>query len=269
VHLDLPPTLSDHRRSLLTSAATRLDTEHGSGLLGLVLSGSAARGLETDLSDLDLLVILEPEIVHGPRAPQLRSAELELLPMTLDDLETPAAVFRTEAWAYRWSYAWAPVLADRTGGRISRAIERQTHLTPAETMSIMIDHDQLGSLINLSYRALKSARDDRTLEARLDASEAIPMFLEAVFALNGLVRPYNKFLPWALRHHPLPDWPADDLLAVIGQWSQGDATMIKYGLARVHEAAVRFDEAQQQTVLRDVFDHWSPKAYNAVLGLPI
>ncbi|MBO0812123.1 MAG: hypothetical protein J2P23_08760 [Microlunatus sp.] len=266
MELELPPSLSERRRSLLLDAASRLDTTFGSGLHGFVLSGSAGRGCDNDHSDLDLLIILDPEIVNGPDAPWSHTPELEQLPITLDHLEA-IADFTDGDWGYRWSYAWAPVLADRTGGRIARAIDRQTHLTTDETMGILVRHQGLDGWLNLAYRALKSARDGNTFEASLDASESIPMLLDVIFALNGLVRPYNKYLRWALDHHPLTDWPADELLALITGIRRGDRAALLDGVERVRRAAARFDEANHQETLIEVFKSWPSDRY-PVLELP-
>lgn len=261
MHLDLPSSLPSHRRSLLEAAAAQLEAEHGGELLGLVLSGSAGRGLDTEYSDMDVLVVLEPDIVNGPRAPRVHTAELELIPMTLDHLETIAAVDSPE-WGYRWSYAWAPVLADLTGGRVAAAIERQTHLTADETRSILAGW-RLDAWINLVYRTLKSVRDGNTLAASLDAAESIPLFLDIVFALDGQVRPYNKYLRWTLRNHPLPSWPADELLAVIDQMRAADPQTFRDTLRRLQEAATSFDESIIDSV-RAVFDGWAPTEYDVL-----
>lgn len=265
--LDLPSTLSERSRSLLTATADQLEREYGDQLLGLVLSGSAAHGLDTEHSDLDLDIILTPEHVDGPRLSWLETTELEPCPMTLQDLETVAS-YGSDQWGYRWSYAWAPVLADRTGGRVAKAIEKQTHLTTEETTALTVHRGRIGAWINLSYRALKSARDGRLLEASLDASEAVPPFLDVVFALNGLVRPYNKYLPWALKNHPLTDWTANELLALIDEMRHGSPQALKRGLARAYDTARQFDTAHGQTDLTDVFNEWSADEYRAVLGLP-
>ncbi len=242
-----------------------MSDDFGPGLLGLVLSGSAGRGLDTERSDLDLLVILMPEIVNGPSAPWLHTAELEQIPLTLDHLETTAA-FGDSEYAYRWSYAWAPVLADFTGGRVAKAIERQTHLTADEALHLVLQH-RLGGWLNLTYRALKSARDGETLPARLDAVEALPMFLDIVFGLEGLVRPYNKYLPWALASHPLAEWGADELLAVIEEMQRGSADALRLGVSRVHGSAMRFAASQGNSEIPEAFEDWYPDDYGEVLGL--
>ncbi|GAA3150986.1 hypothetical protein JOF29_008384 [Kribbella aluminosa] len=258
--LDLPESLSSGRRRLIAGATARMASEYDDDFLGLILSGSAGRGLDTDRSDLDLLVILTPQVADGPRAPRLHTAGLELIPLSLDHLET-VADFGHPQYGYRWSYAWAPTVLDRTGGRISAAVERQTGLAHAETMSILVAHDRLDGWINLVYRALKSDRDGNAFEAGLDGSESIPLFLDVVFALEGLVRPYNKYLRWALQQHPLTAWPSDKVLSLLPRLGAGEPTAMRYALERVRQISSEFGDADDREALRAVFDGWSPDEY--------
>ena len=46
-------------------------------------------------------------------------------------------------------------------------------------------------------------RRDRRNEGRLDASETIPPLLTTAFALEGRVRPFNKWLRYDLEREPL------------------------------------------------------------------
>lgn len=267
MQLALPASLSYERQGILTAVAERLRVDLGPNLLGLVLSGSAGRGLDTDRSDLDLLVIVTPEIVNAPTVPWLQTLELEQIPLTLDHLETIAR-FDDNQFAYRWSYAWAPALADFTGGRIAKAIDRQTRLSADEALQLMLQHDRLGGWLNLTYRALKSARSGQLFEARLDAVEAVPMFLDIVFGLEGLVRPYNKYLPWALTTHPLADWRAGELLSLLEQMLSVSPDALRLGITKVHEIAIRFADSQHNSAIRETFEEWYPDGYSEVLGLP-
>ena len=260
----IPPYLSPTRQASLRDVARRLESDQAGSLLGIVLTGSAAHGLDSDLSDLDVLVILNH--VDDDHAPWIHSADLDVIPLTLGHLETVAS-FATPEWGYRWTYAWAPVLLDRTGGRIGAALERQTRLTLQETNSILVDHAQLGSWINLLYRALKSARDGTDLEARLDGAESVFMLLDVIFAVHGLVRPYNKYLRWALRNHPVPGWPGDDLLDLLQRTMTGDPEAMRRAYARVHDDCLVFDRRHGQKLLGEVFEEWADESYGVLRGL--
>jgi hypothetical protein len=191
-----------------------------------------------------------------------------MIPITLAHLEAPAP-YGSPDWGYRWSYSWAPVLLDRTGGRVARAVERQTHLTPQEIDGVLVEHHQLDSWINYLYRALKSAKYGRSLEARLDGAESIAPFLDVLFALHGLARPYNSYLRWALRNHPLPGWPDDDLLAVMERMREGDAGTMRQVYARVCDACVAYDRAHGQDRLQAIIAGWDDASYDVLRKEPV
>jgi hypothetical protein len=172
-------------------------------------SGSVARALETERSDVDVYVVRADDTMANDEV--LRSAALDEVSVTLAELEQSAG-FGSDGWWFRWSFAWAQVLRDDTFGRVTAAVHRQATLTADEQGTVPAA--RLDGYLNFVYRALKADRDGRRLERKLDAAEALPWLLDVVFALSGRVRPYNKYLPWELREHPLavPEWSAQTLL---------------------------------------------------------
>ena len=221
-------------------------------VVGVVLSGSAARGRNTDRSDVDVHVVLAEGC--APREVQ-RSAELDLVAVPLPELEQPPP-FGSEGWAYRWSYAWAPVLRDTTGGRVTAAVRRQATLHPSERAAVLTA--RLDGYLNLTYRALKSDRDGRRLECRLDAAESVPWLLDVVFALSDRVRPYGSYLAWELRRHPLsvPEWSADVLLPQLEGLLDGAPDAVRDVAAVVERECRRADAAEAQPRWGGVFDAW-------------
>jgi hypothetical protein len=111
--LYLPAWLTTDEQATLVALAERNDAAHGGDLLGILLSGSAGRDYATERSDLDVVVVLTDEAaatrstVHSPEVDEAVDSWSELL-------EVPP--FGTEGWWFRWTYAHAPVLLDRTGG---------------------------------------------------------------------------------------------------------------------------------------------------------
>lgn len=251
--LRLPPGLSSERSSLLTNLARRNEADHGEKLLGLVLSGSAGRGMATDRSDLDVYVVLADTGGHG--AGTSRSPTLDETVVTISDLER-VPPFGTSGWWFRWSFAWAPMLFDRTGGRLASALRRQATVTDDEAESILIEHDRLDGWLNYAYRALKNDRDGRSLERRLDAAESMPWLLDVIFTLEGRVRPYHKYLPWELHRHPLSHWDAEELLALLTATLDGDPSAIRATFERVEAASVAFDSVRPSPVLMPVIEGW-------------
>lgn len=253
MNLHLPDHLTLDQCRLLTDLAERNEDDHGDGLLGLVLSGSAGRGLATERSDLDVYVVLSDDAVRD--RPTSRSTLVDELPLALTELEEVPA-FGSGGWGFRWSFAWAPTLLDHTDGRIPAALRRQATLTPAEVDAVLVDHDRLDGWLNQAYRALKSDRDGAPSECRLDAAESVPWLLDTVFALAGRVRPYNKYLAWELREHPLPDWPADVLLPLLDRTLDGDPAALRETFERVEAGCVAYDAAGGHRRLQDIVAEW-------------
>jgi len=251
--LQLPDHLTDAHRLLLNELADRNQDAHGEGLLALVLSGSAGRGLATHRSDLDVYVVLSEQAARERSA--TRSAAVDELPISLSDLEA-VPPFGSGGWWFRWSFAWTPVLLDRTDGRVPVALRRQATLTPQEIDAVLLDHSRLDGWLNYAYRALKSDRDGHSLECRLDAAESMPWLLDVIFALAGRVRPYHKYLPWELREHPLPDWPADVLLPLLQRTLAGDPAALRETFTRVAAGCAAHDTAAGHHLTQETIDDW-------------
>lgn len=251
--LDLPAWLDAAQRETLHALADRNDEAHGADFLGLVLSGSAGRGYPTEHSDLDVCVVLTDEAAEG-RSTTHSSEVDEAVDSWSEVLTLPP--FGTDGWWYRWSYAWAPVLLDRTGGELTRAVRRQAALDPEEADAVLLDHDRLDGWVNFAYRALKNDRDGRLLETRLDAAESVPWLLDVVFATAGRVRPYNKYLPWELREHPVDGWPADELLDLVSRTLDGDVAAIRETFPRVRDACRAHDLRRGHTRTSEMIAGW-------------
>jgi hypothetical protein len=249
----IPPGLSPERRGLLTDLAHRNATDHGADFLGLVLSGSAARGLATDRSDLDVYVVLTDAGIRGRGTS--RSRTVDEIPVALSELER-VPPFGSGGWWFRWSFAWAPVLLDRTEGLLPAALRRQATVTTDEAESILVQHDRLDGWLNYAYRALKNDRDGGSLECRLDAAESMPWLLDVIFTLAGRVRPYHKYLPWELRQHPLPHWDAKELLSLLTATLDGDPSAIRSTFKHVETLCAEFDSERPEPVLTPIIDGW-------------
>lgn len=167
-------------------------------VLGIVLTGSYARGTETARSDVDLCVVTE-----GGR-PRRRTA-------TVDEFScTPAELADTSDTYQRYAFRGARVLLDRLDGRVGELVARQATPTPAEARDWA--RDGLDGYVNFLYRAAKSRRGGDPIAAALDTQESAAWLLTTVFALHGRLRPYNKYLLWELSTHPLdPPWDAATL----------------------------------------------------------
>lgn len=194
-------------------AALLAAAEADANVRGVVLTGSAARDAHTEHSDLDVYVVL----TDPGGAATTRTPEIDTIVVGLDELRAvPPPPVDDDGWWSRYSFADARVLLDRTGGELSALVTAWATLTDTEvaaTLDAYLDGD-----VNFLYRSLKSDRDGRGLERRLDAAESVPWLLWTVFALHGRVRPYNKYLRHELRVRPLPPtWSGllDDVTALL------------------------------------------------------
>lgn len=171
-------------------------------VLGLVLSGSHARGMATAYSDFDVFVIVRDR--GGQWTQFRRTPELDEIVCTLADLAD------TSPAARRYAFRGAQVLLDRLGGQIGELVEAQA--TPTEAEATAWARRGLDGYVNQIYRAAKNRRDGQLVQARLDEMESVFWFLMTLFALHGRVRPYNKYLVWELETYPLGEpWNARTL----------------------------------------------------------
>ena len=183
-------------------------------VIGVIHSGSRGRdAYVTDGSDWDAFVIVREErgdyeYEHG--------SGLELSEVTVAQLaEIPD-------WARPALLGVTPQL-DKTG-EVAAALRTALAVDPATAAA------PLDAYVNSYYRSAKNARVGLGLASLLDAQESIPHYLAFVFAAHGRVRPYNKWLEWELRKHPLP---------------------VAVDLARLERIGRTGDLVEQQALFRD------------------
>jgi len=245
--------LNDDASAALDELVARDDPS----IVGLVLSGSAARGdMAGERSDVDVFVVRDDAEEREKRS----SVAIDEIPISLADLDKVDR-HGTGDWYFRWSFAYAHVLRDDSGGRITDAVRRQATVDDDEQRWVLVDQDRLDGYVNFAYRALKSRRDGRDLETRLDAAESIDWLLHVVFTLAGRLRPYNKYLPWELREHPLdvPEWSAEAFLPELERMLAGEPAALRRTFAVVDREVRVWDAAHGTTVCGDLLDSWGPE----------
>jgi hypothetical protein len=167
-------------------------------VVGLVVSGSRGAGtFVTDRSDFDVFLVLRQaddkwRFVYG--------SSVEIVPLTLAAFETYALPGGHDAWN-RPAFLFARIEIDRLDGGIARIVDHKRRLTPAQATTIAAE--SLDDYINMLYRSLRNLEAGRDIEGRLDAAESIGPFLTTAFALEGRVRPFNKWLGYDLDREPL------------------------------------------------------------------
>jgi hypothetical protein len=156
-------------------------------VVGLLVHGSRGRNLYVhEGSDWDVVVVVRERT--GRYDSEERGGELEASEVTsLADLP-------------KWmlpAFTWTTPALDKTGA-VAVQLAEVTRVDPATAAEPLDDY------VNSYYRSAKNARAGLELAALLDAQESIPHYLDFVFVVHGRMRPYNKWLEWELREHPLP-----------------------------------------------------------------
>jgi hypothetical protein len=209
-------------------------------ILGLYVFGSRGRNFMVDeRSDWDVCVVLagpEAREAFDREFPYAHGVRVEIVSVTLDELRTASSEHG------RYAAAHADVVLDKTGGELTRVVAELEWLPPGSKDAVV--RDALDGYVNQAYRSLRYG-------TRLDAVEAIPHALRTIFALEGRVRPYNKYLEWELRFHPLEDWTADELLPLLDRVLAGEPEAQRELFRRV-EPLARSDG------YGDVVDSWEP-----------
>lgn len=225
-------------------------------IIGIILTGSAARGMATQHSDVDVMVIRDEPATAEPREDR-KILEVDELPRTLQKIENVPAPASNNAWE-RWSYAWSIILRDDAGGRVTEAVRRQATFTDEEVRKLLVEESRLDWFINDSFRALKSHRDGRPRAARMDSAGAVPPMIELIFALAGRVAPYNKYLEWELTNHPLPseEWRDGRLLSYVEGMLDGDVASVRAAFQAVERECRAYDKKKGRQELGDIIDEW-------------
>ena len=149
---------------------------------GAILTGSHARGMATAHSDYDVIVVVDASTNAWRET--TRTAAIDEIVYTVAELAD------TSPTSQRYAFRGADVLLDRLDGGIADLARSQA--TPTEREVTAWAAKYLDTYINQAYRALKSRRDGRTVEARLDemgrvAADPVGLFadIEAVARDRG------------------------------------------------------------------------------------
>ncbi|HZC74779.1 MAG TPA: nucleotidyltransferase domain-containing protein [Gaiellaceae bacterium] len=204
------------------------EARHDENVIGVVLFGSRGRGVFVDeRSDWDVYVVVRE--VRDDR-PFRHGDRVETIELTVEELG--------EAAGDRYHLAWLAPQLDKTG-EVAAAMRAAVLVDPATAAR------PLDAYVNSYYRSAKNARHDLALGSLLDAQESIPHYLEFVFAMQGRLRPYNKWLDWELREHPLPVEIDLDRLERIGRTGalEDQQTLFREteALARAHGHGATID----------------------------
>jgi hypothetical protein len=218
-------------------------------VLGVFLIGSQSReGFADESSDYDAGVVVRDAALAAFDAewPYRRGDAVEVMSSTLEGLRAHAELGTPSEWA-RYQYVHAKVLLDKTGG-VSAVLAEKARLPEPRTVAA----EAIDAFVNSAYRSLRNRARGLERAAKLDAAESIPFLLTAVFALEGRVRPWNKYLEWELREHPLTEseWAAASFLERLDR--------LPNAAAELHAMFVDLERVARRRGFGEVIDGWEP-----------
>jgi hypothetical protein len=218
-------------------------------VLGVFLIGSRTReGMADESSDYDVGVVVRDDALAAfdLKWPYRRGESVEVMSSTLDGLRSHAELGTPSEWA-RYQYTHAKVLLDKTG-EVAGVLAEKARLPDARSAAAAA----LDGFVNSTYRSLRNRARGLERAARLDAAESIPHLLTAVFALEERVRPWNKYLEWELREHPLaePEWAWESFLDRVDELASSAAGQ--------HAMFVDLERVARRRGFSEVIDGWEP-----------
>lgn len=189
------------------------ETEVDPDVIGFVLGAGRGKGFATEHSDYDIAVIVpdHKKAECAEKYEKYHSTEaIDIGVYSLTEYRNYAA-WGTEEAAHRYNFANLKAQIDRTG-EIQKIIDEKG-VIPLDKVKEFVSKE-LDGYMNLYYRAVKDNRDGNSTASYLDGSESMFYLLNILFGLEGRLRPYNKFLEWDLKEHPLKllPWSSDEFL---------------------------------------------------------
>jgi hypothetical protein len=219
-------------------------------VVGVVVFGSRAAGpFAQDVSDVDCFVIVDGSADEARGWQTAHGSPVEAWALTFDAFRAHAEPGSSTAWN-RPSLIRARVDLDKLDGDIGRIVDRKRRLDPAEA-STLVD-DALDGAINSMYRALRNLESGRLLGGRMDALESLGPLLTAVFALEGRVRPFNKWLEFELAEEPLHTPAFGNLVERL------EAFLADPSAERVRDAFRMLEVAARDAGHGAIVDTWEP-----------
>ena len=228
------------------------EAKEDKNILGLILAGSRGKGLHNKHSDFDILLIVR----HNPRQYERKYCEYCIVPnqlgVEIGVLDLPSfrkyAEFGSRYEWDRYSFAHIKARLDKTG-EIQKLIDEKSRIP--ESKIRQFTRGALDAYINSVFRSLKCKSDGNKICARLEAIKEIPLFITVLFALDGRVSPYYKYLEWELTEYPIKQFPMTSreiLLSIMRLADSADCATQQELLGLCHQV---FDQKGYGGVFKD------------------
>lgn len=193
------------------------EAESDSNIIGFVLSAGRGRGFVTENSDYDIAIVvpdeMKAEYVEKYEKKYYSTEVIDIGVYSLTDYKNYAKWGEPDS-PHRYNFAYLKAQIDRTG-EIQKIINEKGIIPPDKIKEFV--SGELDSYINYYYRAVKNYRDGSATACYFDGVESMFSLLAILFGVEGRLRPYNKYLEWDLKNHPLKflPWPADDFVVKV------------------------------------------------------
>jgi len=169
-------------------------------IVGLILTGGRGKGMYTENSDYDVaLVTTDESVMNVKEEYKPKQGIIEMGIRSISEFRNHAAVGSAEDWD-RYTFAHIKAQVDKTG-EIQKIIDEKGILPKDQILKVA--KNALGGYLNSLYRSIKNCRDGNMFASHFDACESLPWLFTFLFAIEGRVRPYNKFLKWEFEKYPL------------------------------------------------------------------
>ncbi|MFL5736560.1 MAG: hypothetical protein ACJ76P_04405 [Actinomycetota bacterium] len=220
-------------------------------ILGVILSGSRGRGSVGADSDWDCYVVVDEEALDdGMRSiREIDDPMLDCVVLGFGEFQRYAEPGSANFWE---AYAFAHVTTsyDSLDGAIADLAAQKEFLD--EGIADGIARTALDAFLNQCIRAAKDRRDGNDDAAVLDCAGAVSPALETVFALEGRVRPYNRYLSWEVERHPLELFRGDRFVDVVKRLASADPQAVA-------ELFHLLERVARSAGIGDVIDAWSDR----------
>ncbi|HST13224.1 MAG TPA: nucleotidyltransferase domain-containing protein [Gaiellaceae bacterium] len=218
-------------------------------VVAVYVFGSRGRpdGLADDVSDYDVCVVLRDDAdvaAFDQRWPYVHGASVEVARATLSELRKLGEYGTTSAWT-RPLYQVINLLVDKTG-EVAGILDSKRSV-PAHARDGIL-RNSLDAYINATYRSLRYRLVGAGAGVRFDAADAVSPLLDFLFALDGRVRPWNKYLESETRERPLPGAITIDRLLTVLAGDQEEQ----------HAVFRDVELLSRQHGLGDSIDAWEP-----------
>lgn len=219
-------------------------------IIGLFSTGSCGKGMVTDESDYDVTLIVKDGVADDYRAKfkSYGGVLCDLSVKTLNQLREAAAWDGPMSWD-RYNYTHLKAEIDKTG-EIQKLIDEKG-IIPLDKKEEFVSAS-LDGFINQVYRSVKCFRDGNKIASQLEAADSLPSLLNAIFGLEGRIKPFYKYLDWELTNWPLEKLPwakAELILIILKIIQTGDISTQQMVLRAV-------EKVFRQEGFNQIFDSW-------------